>query len=323
MRFGVGLFTLQSSAMSPRHHVRAYRELREDAQLIEGLGFDGIWLSEHHFFYDGYCPALLPAAASALAVTRRLRVGTGTLLLPLQDPERVARMATDLALRSGNRFDLGLGLGYRDVEFDAKGVPRRDRVERLERGLRALAPASVSGVPLWIGSAVRAGISRAGAHGLPILLSGALPLPMVADLVATHRAGWEQAGRPGGRRPAVAALRNIWVTEDGAERQAVLDWVRASYVLYAGLGWSVPAEGDREALDFVRKTDEAIRASVATTIIGPSHHVLKELARLEGLGVDYVVCRVMLEGAPREAIHSVLRRIARHVLPAMAGAVVA
>ena len=83
MRFGVGLFSLQSTAMQPAHWAGAYREMREYATLMEELGYDELWLSEHHFYYDGYCPALLPAAASVLSVTERLRVGTGMLLLPM------------------------------------------------------------------------------------------------------------------------------------------------------------------------------------------------------------------------------------------------
>ena len=83
MRFGVGLFSLQNTAMQPAHWAGAYREMREYAALMEELGYDELWLSEHHFFYDGYCPALLPAAASVLSVTERLRVGTGMLLLPM------------------------------------------------------------------------------------------------------------------------------------------------------------------------------------------------------------------------------------------------
>src|SRR2546423_14923119 len=76
MRFGVGLFSLQCTAMQPRHWTGAYRDMRELASLMEELGYDELWLSEHHFFYDGYCPALLPAAASVLSVrSEERRVG--------------------------------------------------------------------------------------------------------------------------------------------------------------------------------------------------------------------------------------------------------
>jgi alkanesulfonate monooxygenase SsuD/methylene tetrahydromethanopterin reductase-like flavin-dependent oxidoreductase (luciferase family) len=313
MRFGVGLWCLQSTAHSPRSHVRAYRELREDAALVESLGFEGIWLSEHHFFYDGYCPALLPAAASALALTRRLRVGTGMLLLPLQDPGRVATCAADLARRSGGRLDLGVGLGYREAEFAGKDVPIRERLPRLVRGLEVL---ETAGASIWMGGAAARTAARAGERGHPLLLSGALPAAKVRDLGRAHRSAWEAAGRPG-PAPVLGALRNIWVTDDRAEREAVLDWVRASYVLYAGLGWAVPAEGEHAEMDFLRDTRAAIADAVATTIIGPAGHVVEALQELADAGVGYVACRLMLEGAPRQAIHAVLHRLADGVLPAL------
>ena len=111
MRVGVGLWCLQSSALRPRPFPALYSELLEDARHAEAVGLDSLWLSEHHFFYDGYCPALLPAAAAALSVTQRLRIGTGVLLLPLQAADRVARAAAHLAESSGGRFDLGVGAG--------------------------------------------------------------------------------------------------------------------------------------------------------------------------------------------------------------------
>ena len=145
MRFGVGLFSLQCTAMQPRHWTGAYRDMRELASLMEELGYDELWLSEHHFFYDGYCPALLPAAASVLSVTDRLRVGTGMLLLPMYDPARLAAVATDLAERSGGRLDLGVGMGYRDVEFDGHGVSRKQRLPRMISGLEVLEQAEAAG----------------------------------------------------------------------------------------------------------------------------------------------------------------------------------
>src|SRR5436305_12215563 len=86
MRFGVGLFSLQCTAMQPRHWAGAYRDMRELAVLMEALAYDELWLSQHHFFYDGYCPALLPAAASALSGTVRLCVRPGMLLRPTSLP---------------------------------------------------------------------------------------------------------------------------------------------------------------------------------------------------------------------------------------------
>ncbi|MGI9614901.1 MAG: LLM class flavin-dependent oxidoreductase, partial [Acidimicrobiales bacterium] len=76
MKIGIGLWCLQSTATAPRSFTTAYRHLLDDARLAERAGIHSLWLSEHHGYYDGYCPALLPAAAATLAVTDRLEVGT-------------------------------------------------------------------------------------------------------------------------------------------------------------------------------------------------------------------------------------------------------
>lgn len=316
MKFGVGLYCLQATASTPRHPTTPYRELLEDARLLEDLGYEGMWLSEHHFFYDGYCPALLPVAAGLLAATTRLRVGTGMMLLPLQDPGRVARLSADIARRSGGRLDVGVGLGYRDVEFDGKGVRRQDRVPAHRDGLAELQRLAVpAGATIWNGSATPKGVARAGARGQGVLLSGANPLSLVAELAAAHREGWERAGRPGGVRPRVSALRNVWLTDDRHEAEAVLDWQRASYVLYAGLGWSVAQQESTEAMDFRADLDKAVGQAVATSIVGPAALVADGLHEVHAAGVDDVVFRVIIEGAPAPAVRRMLGRLADEVLP--------
>jgi alkanesulfonate monooxygenase SsuD/methylene tetrahydromethanopterin reductase-like flavin-dependent oxidoreductase (luciferase family) len=315
MRFGAGLYCLQSTATMPRHPATAYAEVIEDAQLLDRLGYDALWLSEHHFFYDGYCPSLPTAAASILASTERLKVATGMLLAPMRDAQRLAAETAELHRTSGGRFELGVALGYRDIEFDGKGVSRTARVERRRELLRAVRAAAPD-VPVWLGSALPDAVARAGAHGHGVLFSGANPMSLVSDLARSHREGWEDSDRSR-PRPRVAALRNVWVTDDAAEREAVLDWFRASYVLYAGLGWSVPKRGGTEAMDFRKELDKALDDAVGTAIIGSAEEVIEGLASVAEAGVDDVVFRVVVEGAPQAAVHEVLHRLAEEVMPAL------
>ncbi len=323
MRFGVGLFSLGNTAMMPLHWAYAYREMQEHAVLMEELGYHELWLSQHNFYYDGYCPALLPAAASVLSVTNRLRVGTGMLVASVHDPQRLTAVAHDVNVRSDGRLDVGMVVGYRDIEFDGHGVSRRERGRRLLTALDAMEEAERrGGATVWIGGQTDLPIRRAGARGHPILLSAALPVERCAYMAKIHEEAWVEAGQPGGVKPGVSALRNIWITEDPEERAAGLDYVRASYVQYAGLGWTLPAVGGHDEQDYVAEMGTAIQASVDTTITGGAEEVVRQLRDLEGMGMEQVAFRLMLDGAPRGAVESQLRRLAAEVLPRFTGSVV-
>ena len=110
MRVGVGLWTLQSTQAAPRNLPGSYAALPDDARRVEALGYDSLWLAEHRFWYDGWCPQPLVAIAAAAAATTRLRFGTAMLLLPQHPPDAFARLAGSVAELSGGRLDLGVGL---------------------------------------------------------------------------------------------------------------------------------------------------------------------------------------------------------------------
>ena len=280
MRIGVGLWCLQSTATAPRAFTAAYDELLDDARLAERVGIDSLWLSEHHRYYDGYCPALLPAASAALAVTERLRVGTGVLLLPLHRPERVAAGARELTRRSGGRFELGMGMGYRPTEFEARGLSMDDRVARMNAGLDVLS--SDPPAPLWVGVTSEAAARRAGRRGLGLFISGAFSAAVVDSLVSAHRRAWEDAGRPRtDEPPPVGVLRNLWLADTAAERRQALDWVRSSYLVYAGLGWGALSTG----VDFVSEIElsmDEVEASARVGSPGPGRRAPGRLRRRPG-----------------------------------------
>ncbi|MBP1685876.1 MAG: luciferase-like protein [Deltaproteobacteria bacterium] len=115
-----------------------YRAILAQIERAEGLGWDDVWLSEHHFVEDGYTPSCLPLAAAIAARTTRLRVGTAVMLLPMHDPVRLAEDAATVDVLSGGRLDLGVGTGYRASEFTGFGIDRRTRVGRLVEGLEIL-----------------------------------------------------------------------------------------------------------------------------------------------------------------------------------------
>ncbi|HYB92006.1 MAG TPA: LLM class flavin-dependent oxidoreductase, partial [Candidatus Binataceae bacterium] len=93
-------------------------------QAAEDLGFDSVWPAEHHFSEYGYCVSSALMLAALAKTTKRIRLGTGIVVLPFHNPIRVAEEYALLDLMSGGRVDLGIGRGYQPHEFRGYGVPQ-------------------------------------------------------------------------------------------------------------------------------------------------------------------------------------------------------
>src|SRR5262247_1247182 len=119
--------------LSPLQGQAGFEETLQECERAEAAGFDSIWLGEHH-----NNPVLYPAPLIGLAAiasrTRRVRLGTGVLLLPLYHPLAVAEEGAMVDMISGGRFILGLGAGYAPEEFSAFGISIKERGRRLEEG---------------------------------------------------------------------------------------------------------------------------------------------------------------------------------------------
>ena len=115
-----------------------YRDHLEEAVLAEELGFDCVWVSEHHFSPDCWNPSPFTFLAAVAARTSRVRLGTYVLLLPLHNPVRVAEDVAVLDNISGGRVDLGVGVGSSPEEFRTFGIPIENRLGRTFEALRII-----------------------------------------------------------------------------------------------------------------------------------------------------------------------------------------
>ncbi len=160
---------------------RLYRENLEQIERAESLGFESVWLSEHHVTDDGYLPSIFPMMAAIAERTTTMRIGTSVLLAPFQHPIRFAEDVAVVDQLSGGRIEIGLGLAYRELEFELLGVPRSERGARTGDLIRIArrvwadgtvtpAPFQLPEPPIWLGGATATAARRAarlGCHFMP------------------------------------------------------------------------------------------------------------------------------------------------------------
>ena len=82
MKLGYGLITSQAHPDDNRSEQDRYIDAIELAVEAENLGFDSVWVSEHHFLDDAYLPSVLPMCAAIAAKTSRITIGTAVALAP-------------------------------------------------------------------------------------------------------------------------------------------------------------------------------------------------------------------------------------------------
>ncbi len=134
LKFGF-LFSIRNPSQWQKPWPQVYSEMLEQVQAAEELGFDSVWMSEHHGAADGYCPSTLVAAGAAAARTQRITIGIRLLLLPLHHPVRVAEDAAVVDNLSNGRFILGMAVGYVPPEYGMFGVNRRHRPSLMDEGI--------------------------------------------------------------------------------------------------------------------------------------------------------------------------------------------
>lgn len=185
---------------------------REVAARAEELGYDSIWAGDHISYRNPILDVVV-ALTTFAAVTSKITLGAGIVLLPLRHPSVVAKEFASLDYISGGRTILGVGVGGESgPDFDAVGVSPRERGARTDDSMRALRalfgdrpaayegrffsfkgisieppPAQAGGPPLWVGGRSQAAIDRAGSLGdgwIPIWVTAeALARPQLPDRV--------------------------------------------------------------------------------------------------------------------------------------------
>jgi alkanesulfonate monooxygenase SsuD/methylene tetrahydromethanopterin reductase-like flavin-dependent oxidoreductase (luciferase family) len=135
VQFGA-FFLLGSPLMLPSEEL--YGQVAEWAVEAEDLGYDSLWLAEHHFSSYGYIPNPLMMAVKLAQITKRIRLGTAVLVLPFWDPLRVAEDIAMADQLTDGRLEVGVARGYQPYEFRRFGLKMDDNRERTDEALEIL-----------------------------------------------------------------------------------------------------------------------------------------------------------------------------------------
>ncbi|TXK19850.1 LLM class flavin-dependent oxidoreductase [Homoserinibacter sp. GY 40078] len=147
IELGLGVFTGEWHPGTGLDHGATLRESIAQVRYAEQVGLDSVWVSEHHFHEAQFVGSLAAYCGAMVQATERITVGYGLALAPLHDPIRMAEDAAFLDQLSDGRFVLGLGLGYREVEYAGFETTRSARVGRTEE-LIAICRQAWTGEPL-------------------------------------------------------------------------------------------------------------------------------------------------------------------------------
>ncbi len=136
VRFGLAIKNFTAHPETPD-----FAEIRSYAGRAESLGFDSLWAWDHVMLGSkNPFPFLesLSTLAALAAVTERVELGTGVLVLPLRNPVVLAKVTSSLDQVCGGRLVLGVAAGWYEREFEAVGVSFAQRGRIFERNLAVL-----------------------------------------------------------------------------------------------------------------------------------------------------------------------------------------
>ena len=135
-----GLFYLPTSLPeNPAQGAGSYRTILDQARYAEELGFEAVWLAEHHFQSFGGMFASPPMIGAAIAErTATIRIGTAVTLLPYHNPIRIAEDYATLDLLSNGRLEFGVGHGFVKWEALNFDVPLEESRERFRENLEVV-----------------------------------------------------------------------------------------------------------------------------------------------------------------------------------------
>jgi len=298
-----------------------YQTALEMAEWAEAQGLYGIQFSEHHAAEDGYLPSPVVLAAASAARTRRWRLRLALILLPFNNPLKIAEDLAVLDIVSSGRIEVVFGAGYVPAEFEMFGVDPGRRAALMEEGVAAVKeawqgepfgyqgrralvrprPLQQPRPPLWMGGSTPAAARRAARLSDYFYTEN-------RELYRHFESERERLGLPS------VAFRELGTGFLAVAQDPDAEWRRmAPYILHEcnSYGrWSAAAATNSQ---YTEVTDAAgLRATGLYPVLRPQEAV--DYVRALGPGAQLLL-HPLISGMPPGIGWEQLETFAAHVLP--------
>ena len=309
--------------------------LLDMVRLARQAGFHHLSASQHYLATPFQYLQPVPVLARVAAEAGEMTLGTGIMLLALQQPVDVAESMATLDVICGGRLVFGVGLGYRDEEFDAFGIPKGQRLSRFLEALEVVKrlwteeqvtfhgkhvhldnvslttrPLQKPRPPVVVAASNDKMIQRAARLGDAWSIAGHATLATLEKQVALYRATLEAAGKPF-PPPRFSLGRELYIARDmdTALREA-LPYIATKYAAYAQWGQdTVMPAGETFHLPIEELRQDRF-------IVGDPEYCIAQIdLHRERLGIQQMGFRLHCPGMSHQRVLQAIELLGERVLP--------
>jgi alkanesulfonate monooxygenase SsuD/methylene tetrahydromethanopterin reductase-like flavin-dependent oxidoreductase (luciferase family) len=334
-------------------HVTDGQVVAEEVELgvlADELGFHALWPVEHHFDDYSFCPDNTVFLAHMAARTRRILLGTGAVILPWNDPLRVAEKLALLDHLADGRVLFGMGRGLARSEYAGFGIPMDESRDRFDESARMILAALETGYIEGAGpfypqarTPIRPAPERTFADrtycvamspdsvvaaaelGARMVLFSQRPWPDQAASVADYRERFVAAH---GREPGPPVVCDfVYCDADAGRAEEMAHRYIAGYLTSVMEHYELESEHFKHAkgyesygsaVDLLRAIglDKLCEMYLGVNVWGTPQQILERLhARREVVGDHDLTCCFRFAGMPLDDVEASMRLFAAEVLP--------
>jgi natural product biosynthesis luciferase-like monooxygenase protein len=311
-----------------------------------------VWPAEHHFSEYGFCASPALSLAAIARQTRRIRLGTGVVVLPFNHPVRVAEDYAMLDHLSNGRVELGVGRGYQPTEYQGYGVDQSESREIFDESIEIIRrawtcerldfegkhyrfhdlevrprPYQKPHPPIWLAALSDETYEKAGRLGFNLLCSPIFggSLPAARDRIARYREALAAHGHdPASRQVGALVMVYAGKTQEEARKDFAepVIWYFRTFGKYVAPKLGQPAIESYEWYTRIRDLASVVEweqlLEHGAVVCGESDFVTARIAEIRDvIGIDHFLCWTRLGGLSEDRVLGHMERMRDRVMPAL------